>query len=293
MWLALTMVMVVAASASRAADLPDLPVGRELAPGVAVHELTLDRQGAPMRLWVYLPTGAPPDRTLPTVLIAPAGSRLFHGMTLGNGDRPEHVPYVAEGLAVVAYEIDGPIAEGATAAQLWDAITAYRKAKAGVDNAKAAIAYALAKVPQVDPRRIYAVGHSSAATLALQVAEQDEQIAASIAFAPVVNVSDRLGSMATQLDRGEPGMMDFLRRMSPDTNVARLKVPTLLFYAKDDDVVPTAKIDAFANELRKTNPNVKVITAPSGGHYGSMKEQGIPAAIAWLQATRPERTGGR
>jgi tetratricopeptide (TPR) repeat protein/dienelactone hydrolase len=276
-----------------APDLPGLPEGHEVAPGVTVREVTLDRQGVPMQVWVYLPTGAPPDMKLPTVLIAAAGSRLFHGMTLGDGDRAEHVPYVPKGFAVLAYEIDGPIRDGATAAQEWEALIAFRKANAGVANAKAVIAYALARVPQVDPRRIYAVGHSSAATLALQVAEQDERVAACVAFAPVVSVTDRLAPLAAKLDRGEPGTMDFLRRASPDTNVARLNAPTLLFYAEDDDVVPTAKIAAFADELRKTNSNVKVITVPSGGHYRPMIEQGIPAAIAWLQATRPERTGIR
>src|SRR5262249_41924296 len=259
---------------------------------VTVHEVTLNRQGVPMRLWVYLPTKAPADKKLPMVLIAAAGSSLYHGMALADGDRREHVPYVQEGFAVVAYELDGPI-RGRSEAQIAEAIDAFRKANEGVDNAKAAIDYALAKVPQVDSRRIYAVGHSSAATLALQVAEQDERVAACVAFAPAVSVGDWLAPLAAALDQRQPGTMDVLRRAAPDANAARLNAPTMLFYAADDDVVPTAKIATFANELRKTNPNVKLITVPSGGHYASMIKQGIPTAIAWLQATRPERIGLR
>jgi dipeptidyl aminopeptidase/acylaminoacyl peptidase len=279
--------------ACQAKFLPDLPAGRQVSPGVTMHEVTLDRAGVTMRVSVYLPTRMPANKKLPTVLIAPAGSRLWHGMALGDGDRPEHVPYVREGFAVVAYEIDGPMAERPTAAQEAEAIVAFRNAKAGVDNAKAAIDYALAKVPQVDPRRIYVVGHSSAATLALQVAEQDERVAACVAFAPVVNVGDRLAPVAAALDQRQPGTMDFLRQASPDANVARLKAPTLLFYAADDSRALTTTVAAFANELVKTNSNVKVITVPSGGHYTSMIKNGIPAAIAWLQATRPQRAGNK
>jgi dipeptidyl aminopeptidase/acylaminoacyl peptidase len=201
------------------------------------------------------------------------------------------VPYVREGFAVVAYEIDGPLPNQPTAAQEAEAIEAFRSANAGVDNARAAIDYALAKVPQVDPQRIYVVGHSSAATLALQVAEQDERVAACVAFAPVVKVGDQLARVAEALDQRQPGAMDFLRQASPDTNVGRLKAPTLLFYATDDSRALTTTVAAFASELAKTNPNVKVVTVPSGGHYTSMIKNGIPAAIAWLQAARPERAG--
>jgi len=289
----LAMVVALAAGVARAADWPEVSQGRNLAPGVTVHEVTLERSGVPMRVWLYLPTNAPANKKLPTVLIGPAGSRLWHGESLGDGDRAEHQPYVREGFAVLAYDIDGPLAQQPTVAQETEAIVAFRNANAGVANAKLAVDYALAKVPQVDPQRIYAVGHSSAATLALQVAEQDERVAASVAFAPVVRLGDRLASVATALDQRRPGTMDFLRQTSPDANMARLKAPTLLFYAADDDVVPTQDIAAFAEELRKTNPKVKVVTAQSGGHYGSMIKQGIPAAIAWLQVTPAARAGNR
>ena len=287
---AATIILALAASdPTYAAQLPDLPAGHEVSPGVTLHEVTLDRSGVPMRLWVYLPTKTPVMRKLPTALIAPAGSRLYHGIRLGVGDQPEHVPYPRSGFAVIAYDIDGPRPDQPTEAQLRAAIVAFRNARAGLDNAKAAIDYALAKVPQVDPRRIYAVGHSSAGTLALQVAQQDDRVAACVAFAPVVSVGDQItASFAAVLDQELPGTVALLRQLSPDANVARLKVPTLLFYAQDDNATLTTKLAAFTDALARTNPNVKVITVPSGGHYAAMVEQGIPAAIAWLAAMRPK-----
>ena len=124
------------------------------------------RAGVPMELWVYLPNPLPAGK-LPCVLIAPAGSRLFHGMSLDAGDRVEHLPYVRRGFAVVAYQLDGKMQDRPTDAQARDAIEKFSDAHAGIDNAAAAINYIDAKIPQIDPKRIYAVGHSSAGTLAL------------------------------------------------------------------------------------------------------------------------------
>ena len=44
-------------------------------------------------------------------------------------------------------------------------------AQAGLVNARNALEFVLARVPEVDPKRIYAAGHSSAGTLALLFAE--------------------------------------------------------------------------------------------------------------------------
>jgi hypothetical protein len=34
--------------------------------------------------------------------IAHAGALLYHGITLAEGDRPEHLPYVRAGFAIIA-----------------------------------------------------------------------------------------------------------------------------------------------------------------------------------------------
>src|SRR5436190_14838996 len=95
---------------STSRTVPNLPAGETLAPGVKCSEVKLYREGvrSPMRLWVYLPDPLPTAK-LPCILIAPAGSRMFHGMALADGDRAEHLPYVKRDFAVIAYEIDGPL----------------------------------------------------------------------------------------------------------------------------------------------------------------------------------------
>lgn len=229
----------------------------------------------------------------PCVFIAPAGSRLFHGKSLEEGDRPEHLPYVAQGFAVVAYEIDGPLGVGQAAdAQLIHAAVRFRDAEAGVANARAAIDYALARLPEVDPKRLYAVGHSSAATVALQVAASDQRIAAVVAYAPVINVPRHFSmEFLAWTDSVLPGYADFIKRASPHSVAMGLKCPLFLFFSDDDHGVDIQSVRPFLAEVRKRNPRVLQMRAPTGGHYHSMVSEGIPAGIRWLKDL--DRVSGR
>ncbi len=266
-----------------ASDLtPDLPAPQQLENGIRLYDVHLMRAGVPMELWAYLPNPLPSGK-LPCVLIAPAGSRLFHGMSLDVGDRVEHLPYVRRGFAVVAYQLDGKMQDQPTDAQARDAIEKFSDAHAGIDNAAAAINYIEAKIPQIDPKRIYAVGHSSAGTLALQVAQNDPRIAACVAFAPACDLGARLQRAQRVLETLQSGSHDFFVKLSPDQNIGRLKCPTMLFTAADDRNVPTESIVAFATQLRHTNAHVKLVQVPTGGHYNAMIKQGVPAAIEWLE----------
>lgn len=268
---------------------PDLGPARTLAPGVNVHEVVLGTGPIAGKVWVYLPD-KPAAGKLPCVLIAPAGSRLVHGMDLDEGDRKEHLPYVRAGLAVVAYAIAGPWPErpGVTQAEQLTAMRAFMAADAGLVNARRALDFALAKVPTIDAKRVYTAGHSSAATLALLFAENEPRLKACVAFAPATDVVKRLGRPTLlQVDQDVPGFSAFVERTSPLTNVAKLTCPVFLFHAQDDRNVPISDTLAFARALQKTNPNVKFVQVARGGHYEPMIRQGIPQAIRWLQALPP------
>ena len=273
------------------ATLPPFGVGREVEPGVIGHEVTLQRPGSetPERLWIYLPaaieTGGKPGST-PCVFVAPAGSRLFHGMALGDSDRPEQIPYAHAGFIVVAYDIDGdwPRDEKERGSLIRQHMVAFRSAEAGLLDARDAIDYALARIPQVDPHRLYTAGHSSAATLSLQVAEHEPRIAACVAYAPCTDVIGRVGEKALRtLDVLLPGETDFLRSLSPDTGAENLHCPVFLFHAEDDTNIPIARTEQFATRLRRTIPKVTFVRAASGGHYDSMIAQGLPGGIQWLK----------
>ena len=60
------------------------------------------------------------------------------------------------------------------------------KARFGVSDGLTALDAALAKYPQIDPKRVYVAGHSSAGTLALQLAAAaPDRLKACVAFAPI------------------------------------------------------------------------------------------------------------
>lgn len=258
---------------------PDLGPAQKVEPGVRLHEVRIAPSGVSSKLWVYLPD-TDSKESLPCVLIAPAGARLYDGKSLGTGDRPEHLPYVRAGFVVVAYEVDGDpkVEQGLVAAA-----RAFKNADAGLKNARAALDFISAKLPIVDSNRIYAAGHSSAATLSLLVAENESRIKGCVAYAPVCDVVARIERLVDTLSSSIPGFREFIERSSPDRNAAKLTCPLFLFHADDDSVVATEGIVRFAEVVRRTNPNVTLARVTRGDHYDSMLDEGIPKAIEWLK----------
>ncbi len=278
---------------------PDPGPPREIEPGVSFREVDLGpdrpgiRPGWSGKIWIYTPSGDHAPRSLPCVLITGAGSNLITGMKLGDGDRPEHLPYVRAGFAVVAFELDGMPADLRTASnqEMNRCMRRFLDARAGLVNGQIALEYALAKVPEVDPARLTAAGHSSAATFALLFAENEPRLRSCIAFAPVADIAANFqreygAAMVASLRIAGGG--DFLGRYSPRTDEAKLDRPVFLFYAKDDQNAP--ELDAFEARMRSAGRPITVATVPSGGHYDPMIRQGIPAAIGWLQG---RETGGQ
>jgi dienelactone hydrolase len=280
----------------RMPELPDPGAGVRLEPGVMLHEVQLPGSGGgttpPMpghagKLWLYLPEGNRPENSLPCILIAGAGTKLIHGMALGNGDRPEHLPYVRAGFAVLAYELDGslPDPEPTNDAAFAPYIREFVDAEAGLVNLRVAIEFATTRVPEIDPERLFAAGHSSAATLALLAAENEPRIAACVAFAPVVDISQAIPPAGQQaVGRLVPGADQLFTRFNPREGESNLDCPLFLFMAQDD---PNAgPIRDFVTRLRSMGKSVTLATVAQGGHYQPMIQNGIPAAIRWLQSLR-------
>jgi dienelactone hydrolase len=272
-------------------NFPDSGPAREIEPGIMLREVTLGPARPPMgltpgfggKLWLYLPSGEHQPRSLPCILITGAGSTLLTGMDLGDGDRPEHLPYVRAGFAVLAFELDGPLANWNTANQMErkQAMVRFLNARAGLVNAHIALEYALAKVPEVDPSRISVAGHSSAGTLAVLFAEHEPRLKACVAFAPALDIEKHFGPEDVAQLTGA-GMGDLCVRYSPKRNEDTLKVPLFLFHARDDSNTPVVDSEAFAADLQARGKPVTLDLVPSGNHYDSMINEGIPHAIAWL-----------
>jgi dienelactone hydrolase len=271
--------------AEQKVEFPALGTPKRVEKGVDSYEVALNRAGQSMRVWVYVSDHAP-DQKLPLVLVGPAGSNLITGMALEDGDRAEHWPYARAGFAVVSYDIDGPMPKSKkpTDAAVLAAVTAFKDSEAGVLNARTALDFALARLPEVDPRRVYSAGHSSAATLSLLVGSAEPRIKACVAFAPATDVEERIGKATIrQLSALSPGYDVFMKESSPLTHVAELQCPVFLFHAKDDSTIPIEMTRRYAEALKRTNSQVTVSEVSKGGHYNSMIREGIPQAIEWLR----------
>ncbi|MFT3785408.1 MAG: prolyl oligopeptidase family serine peptidase [Tepidisphaeraceae bacterium] len=266
-----------------AASIPARPEFVSVAPDVERGEVSLrSTTGKPMKLWVYLPTATRPrlDRSLPAVLIAPAGSNCISGMRLSEGEENEHVPWVKAGFAVIAYELDGPL-EGRNLA---DGVRAFIAARGGLANAAAALDYATARLPEVDPAKVVAVGHSSAATVALLVARVDPRVRAVVAFAPRADVAQPINEqMMKSLENVIPGSNQVIHDISPVNFIDDLAKPTMLFVAQDDENINPAAVTKLAEQLRAKGRSPQLIVVPSGGHYEPMIAQGIATAIEWTK----------
>jgi dipeptidyl aminopeptidase/acylaminoacyl peptidase len=276
------------------ASFPERGQPQRLEGGIQVYEVFLGAIETG-KVWLYLPPKFGKEK-LPCVMIAPAGSNLVTGKELDDGDRPEHLPYLEAGFAVVAFALDGPMPEQPRNPdrEAMQAITAFMSAEAGLVDARRALDFALAKMPEIDPTRIYTAGHSSAGTVALLVAEHDPRITGCIAYAPCTDVVKRIGSRHTrEIARSIPGFEKFLTDSSPLNHVRSLQCPVFLFHAEDDRNVPIGESAHFVDELKRTNPNVTFVRVPRGGHSRALGTEGIPRAVRWLKKLAAEQAGGR
>lgn len=274
---------------------PDRGAALPFEPGIELYRVSLGPTGGfPIipghggNLWIYLPAGNHTPKSLPCVLITGAGTNLLHGLEWGDlraeGGSPEHLPYVRAGFAVVTYELDGPWNEAGGNNELQRAYAAFRSAQAGLVNARNALEYVLGHVPEIDPSRIYSAGHSSAGTHALLFAEHEPRLAGCIAFAPCIDLTERMSpALIRTFSLVMPGVADFAVQSSPKTHEARLNCPVFLFHADDDTNVPCEDSRACSQRLKGLGKNVTLVTVRTGDHYESMIDEGIPAAIAWLK----------
>lgn len=275
-------------------EFPVLPPARLSVAGVDIHQFTLngdkDVAGHRMTLRVYLPQGAAADGSRTCVLVAPAGSTLLVGNSIDGMDyHDETLPYALDGCVVVMYSLDGQqpselLSDYMYNMALQSAFQQFMQARAGLVNARNALEFVLARLPQVDPSKIYSAGHSSAGTLSLQLAAAQPRLAGSIAYAPVSNLRFRLGEFADdpEFAAALPGIGNYLDTYSPQQMAGRMQRPLFLFHAADDGNVPISQ----SNRLSQSVPNparLEYVTVPTGNHYNSMIDEGIPAARAWLR----------
>lgn len=263
------------------AVLPENVSFSDVEPGVAFGEVRLasaipgqQHAGSTGTLWVYRPSGVEPG-TAPAVVIAPAGSTLLTGMPLASGDQWEHLPYVRRGMVVVAYDLDGH-GDGLGATK------AFARAAGGVVNGRRAIDLALS-LPEVDPERVFAVGHSSASTAALLLGANDQRLAGVVSYNGDGQGCWSQGKVTLSAkQRAWDGFADFCQATRPLSYAGSFEHPVYVFGSYDDVVVSGRAARHLATSLESAGVSVTANIGHFGDHYGSMIETGIPAAVEWI-----------
>ncbi len=256
--------------------------GQDIPPEITRRQY--EAPGTCNQVWVYHPT-TPPTESVPCVLIAAAGTRMFHGIKLADGDVAEHLDYVRAGFVVIAYGLSGPWPEEISDAAVTKSIMTFIQSGGGLKDAVAALTLAKEKHSFIDTTRLYAAGHSSAAIVALNLVQRSERFRGCIAYAPPADLEKRFGEKAiSEMDSSFPGMKKFISENSPLQNAAQIKCPVFLFNAKDDSNVPFSMVADYAIALQQAGKQVKHLEVATGEHYDSMIKEGIPAGIQWIKS---------
>ncbi len=247
--------------------------------------------GHQMQMQVFVPAGEHAAHSLPCVLVAPAGTPMIHGAGLQEHEEydAETLPYANAGFVVVHYSLDGAIPEGTDDESMpgiiGKAYPAFKASGAGVVNGRNAVEFVTKNLAMVDPQQINCAGHSSAGSLSLLLAAHEPRIHRCVAYAAAYDLEARMGDMASNFAMRTlmPGIKEFITETSPMNHIDTIGCPVLIFHARDDSNVPFSDAETFVARMKAANKDVTFETTPTGDHYDSMIDPGIPTAIEWLK----------
>ncbi len=238
-------------------------------PEVMQYQVVFPRGIYPSKFIVFLPTH-PAKPKLPCIFVAASGtepSAPFAGRTLEEMNTGDFVKYAKAGYAVIAYDVDGAVGDinVINRAESFDArqkqiliylIKAYKASDAGVLNAKLAIDYAVARIPQIDPNAMYTAGTGSGGTISLMVAATDKRIKAAIAFSPVTTLPGQYSTLVETVSKSVPGYKEFIDRSSPHNNIDKMTKPIFIFHDDRLTTISLADTTNFVELVKKNNSSV-------------------------------------
>ena len=283
-------------------DVNQLPALRAVGEsnGITEYQVAFPRGNARVSGFVvYLPTN-PAKPKLPCLFMSPSGTTPLYGRTLAQGTAWDYIPYVLAGYAVVVYDVDGAIDDMSKVNEapllrqpdgtVVTNLKAYKAADAGVLNAKLAIDYAIAKIPQIDPNSIYTAGSGAGGTLSLMVAATDKRVKGAISYTPVTDLPKKYPAYIDNISRVLPGYQEFIQRSSPYENAAKMTKPMFIFHDDASDLNSVEDTNKFVELVGKTNSSVTY----SHGQEPKQVRYNVPPisvtqAIEWLNTQSNHR----
>ncbi|RPI90442.1 MAG: hypothetical protein EHM42_01370 [Planctomycetaceae bacterium] len=237
-----------------------------------------------MRLRISLPAGEHPAASLGCVLLPPPGGSAISGHELYDEGALTHVAaYLQAGYAVVEFSLDGALSteQEVTMAQVQAAFNAVRESRAGLCNCRAALEFVLARLPAVNPARLFISGHSSAGGVALLFAAFEPRLKGCIALAPVTDWTDDVpGELLVQM----PGLREFSYAESAGLQRERPKCPVFIYHGTADENVASVGTEVYVLSVRALGQSVTFERGIGGDHFEAVNTEGVPRAIAWLKS---------
>ncbi len=243
---------------------------------------------------VYLPTQLAKPK-IPCVVIAPSGTTPLYGQLLKPMNHWEYMGYVKAGYAVIVYDVDGAIQDMNKINEVpilthpdkivTARLKAYKASDGGVLNAKLAIDYAIARIPQIDPNAIYTAGYGSGGTIALMAAATDSRIKGAIAFTPVTDIPKKFPNLIENVSKVVSGYPEWIERNSPSQNAAKMTKPLFIFQDDNSTVNLPADTNSFIDLVSKSNKSVTFFHAPIVQTFQTnVPPSGVQESIDWLNA---------
>ncbi len=135
--------------------------------------------------------------------------------------------------------------------------------------------------PELDPQRVMVAGGSYGGYMSLAVATKySDRIKAAIDIVGIsnfVSFLERTESYRRDLrrveygDEREPKMREFLQKISPTTNAAKIKVPLFVIHGQNDPRVPLNEAQQIVQSVRQNGVPVWYLMAKDEGHGFSKK----------------------
>lgn len=156
----------------------------------------------------------------------------------------------------------------------------------------------IAKEPDLDAKRVVVAGGSYGGYMSLAVATTyPERIAGSIDIVGIANFVtflERTESYRRDLrrveygDERDPAMREFLTRIAPVNNAAKITRPLFVAHGRNDPRVPYTEAEQIVETVRKNGTPVWYLLAGNEGHGFAKKENAdfhFYATIRFLQET--------
>lgn len=267
-------------------------------PEVMQYQVAFPRGTHGSKFLIFLPT-KPAKPKLPCIFVAASGtepSAPFAGKALDETIiTTNNINYAKAGYAVIVYDVDGDVGDiniinsiesfdDRRKRLFVDFIKAYKASDAGVLNAKLAIDYAVARIPQIDPNAMYTAGTGAGGTISLMVAATDKRIKAAIAYSPYTNLPGKHTSLVETVSKSVPGYKEFIDRSSPHNNIDKMTKPIFIFHDERLSDISLEDTTNFVELVKKKNPSISLIHERDNDFADGdrMSSSSLKQSISWL-----------